>query len=520
MKVKKGKGELKLTAGLVTAVLIISVAVTAIFLTWALFSRHDDIVLEVEQKTTEAEEAINPLEIISPYEQQTLTELSVENAGGRLVFQPDSRRRWQLREPKIRYQNKSLLEENLFLLTNLRGQPLSSTQTGEAGMAKAVAGPPPLERFDQADFILTYRNVDGSAKRLNFLKVPNKTRDLFACYEGEEQIWLVKDLTGILETDALAYLNPHLLSRDLDTVKAISFKRSADALEALAIRVDQPLLADQNPAWEFQSPVFMRANSYNLNALIREFLDLEAARYIALGKDNLEHYGLAEPAFYFRLDGTENGEDYQDEIYLGEAENGRLFGYSSYQNAIFSCGAGSIQMTQSDLLDLLDRYPIRVPFSTLSQLEVVIPGQTLTIARSADVGENVSALSAGESPDLKADGVWLYNGEPATWLTANDEIIFRRFYRSLARISVSEVEPTLPEVLPETQCYIHLVGTEQEIEVELRGDATGPLYLFTEDNYTGLLCDRAVLNRSDRDNCGILLALELLAEEADQVADE
>lgn len=270
--------------------------------------------------------------------------------------------------------------------------------------------------------------------------------------------------------------------------------------------------------WQLIRPIDFHGNSYNLSALIQEAASLNAVRFVGLGDHNLALYGLDEPRLSYVLQGLDTTGTLQTErILLGNRlVNETVYGYSSRLDAIFICNAGSFRLGETPLLDLIDRFPVRVPLQGIRTMDIQTPLGEAVVSIQPDPSETVGA-NAGVR--------YWYNGVPADWTDAAGRSLVRQLYRSVAGIRIAGLDVEAPSEVDidyRIVLYLHSDGDSEAdpLVLELQNRSEDTLYIFMNGRYTGAYCSRQVLIEDEVGNYGMLLALKQLDTRLNRVTEE
>lgn len=157
--------------------------------------------------------------------------------------------------------------------------------------------------------------------------------------------------------------------------------------------------------WQVTSPIEIHGNGYNLTALLQELLSIQPRYFVTLGVDHFPLYGLDHPMVVCHYQGVDLNGKVQDETLLLGNQTGEdlVYAYSSHLNAVFVCNRGGIQLSRMQLIEMIDRYPVRIPITSLKSIDILTPLGEDTITRVESwPDEKATDEGDGEKTESKA----------------------------------------------------------------------------------------------------------------------
>ncbi|MCQ2515670.1 MAG: DUF4340 domain-containing protein [Saccharofermentans sp.] len=352
--------------------------------------------------------------------------------------------------------------------------------------------------LDNPVYTVIITGFDGVEHRIF---IGNKTVNESNCYfmvEGDSNIYTITSAKYLYCGYRLIdFLATQILNIDYSNVATLEFIRAEDNLDMIT---SCEIYETGAPIFTAISPFQIGCSNY-FNDLVDNITNLQITSFVELTEDEVNDYGLANPAYSFILtmvDGTSL------EINLSNEVNGYFYGTCSTVDGYFQLSSMQMSGLNTSLVMLLDSY--LVYYSAYDMSKITGTYGDVSFTYEIDTEDSISSPNAVAMLNLR--NVKIFN--------SNNRSYAAILYESLITISISGVETDVnPSFDPEvTFTYVTKDYHTYELSFVVR-DGTS-YYVFLDGEYTSFVVPRTQIFHDGGDNTfdyGAWTAYEL-AEEA------
>jgi len=349
------------------------------------------------------------------------------------------------------------------------------------------------------EITIEFTRTDNTVQRV---LLGDDTYDGSACYmkiDGDDRIFTVavakKVCANYTEID---FLKSQVLNIDFSQISTVQFDRTTDHLHLLATC---EIYEDTGePLFTIVEPYKIKASTY-FNNLIKTICQLEIAKFIEIPDDQLESYGLNDPAFHILIT-LNNGQ--KTELYISQKLAGYYYGRMLGIDQYFMLSDMQITGLETPILTLLNSYVAYYTSSEISSISGFYGGENFRLEIS--LGPSGKYADPDSSVKLDNRNAVVYNSDGRIYASV--------LFESLATIVIGGIDSDATPNLADTIMTLEYVTNEyQTTKVDFVQRDADTYYVFINDEYSGFYVTYDELFRdggTDTYSYGVWAAYQLL----------
>ena len=349
------------------------------------------------------------------------------------------------------------------------------------------------------DYKIILAKKDGESVVINIGDLTPDGSNVYINLEGQKKVYTVpaikKEYAAYKGSD---FIESQILDLDYSQMESVRFTRKTDGLDLTAVVSASD--NDDAPLFHITSPIEKDASS-NFSTLMDYIAKLHIMAYVDIKAEELESYGLSDPAFVFSIT---NKDGSVKKICISKNMADYYYGYIDGSKEYFKLSGNEIGLLDAPVLSYMQAY---VRYFRASEISVV-KGEYKddSFEFSLDVKED-EAIS-------DKDATALLNGRNAQVINNEGRSYCAMFFESLVCMDIGGLELDAKPVLNDPVCNLTFITSNyQTYLVEFVKRNNDSYYVFINGEYSGYyVYDKVLFNNGGTDtySYGVWEAYKLL----------
>lgn len=308
---------------------------------------------------------------------------------------------------------------------------------------------------------------DGSSHKIY---LGNNTYDgtyVYFMHDDDPQVYTVVAIKAQYAAfSRIDFIDSCVFSIDYNNIATVLYERDTDGFQLLATC---DISDTGKPVYHIVEPFDIDASSYFAN-LIQYAAELEIAKFVNLSDQQIQDYGLDNPAFHFNFvmdDGTKY------DLYLSRNIGGFFYGYTNITEGYFSMSEMQFKGLETPILTLIDSYVNYESVSDISSIKY--SSDDLNFNFEIDTKDSISSDEAKVLIDLRN----------AKITSSDDRSYAAVLYEALACIDIGGIDLEAKPEFNSSICIKYYRDDYETTTLDFVVRDNESYYVFANGDYTG-----------------------------------